>query len=272
MHNYFSHSFTYDTFSKYTIGMYYNRVSLFSYFNTLIINALSLFNALFLILFFMNSYQNIALLENLYRLKALGYQYVDSITPNPKNTSSTLPDSFSALNSAIQKCYLCDLSKSRSQSMSGFGNPHSQIVFVDAFVSSAEDEGNSYYSGRSGMMLRDMIEKVLMLSIEDVFFTHAVKCKPFGFQNPSESECNSCAPFLSKQLTLIKPRLIIALGSDAYELLTHDGSDFERLRGEVIPYGDALLIPIYHPIFLLRNPSLKKEAMRDLQTIKGRLE
>lgn len=219
----------------------------------------------------MNSYQNLALLENLYRLKALGYHYVDSVIPNIQNSSTTLPDSLGSLNDAIEKCYLCDLSKSRSQSMCGFGNPNAPIVFVDAFVSAAEDEGNSYYSGRSGAMLRDMIEKVLMLSIEDVFFTHAVKCKPFGFQNPSASECNSCAPFLSKQLSLIKPRLIVALGSDAYELLTNDGSDFERLRGEVIPYRNALLIPMYHPMYLLRNPSLKKEAMRDLQTIKGRL-
>lgn len=219
----------------------------------------------------MNSYQNLALLENLYRLKALGYKYVDPVTPNTQNTAAALPDSFSALNSAIEKCYLCDLSKSRSQSMSGFGNPNADIVFVDAFVSSAEDEGNSYYSGRSGTMLRDMIEKVLMRSIDDVFFTHAVKCKPFGFQNPSPSECTSCAPFLAKQLELIKPRIIVALGADAYHLLVNDESDFERLRGEVIPYGNALLIPMYHPMFLLRNPSLKKEALRDLQTIKGRL-
>lgn len=219
----------------------------------------------------MNSYQNIALLENLYRLKALGYYYVDSITPNIQNSSAALPDSFSELHRAIEKCYLCDLSKSRSQSMIGFGNPAANIVFVDAYVSAAEDEGNGYYLGRSGTMLRDMIEKVLMLNINEVFFTHAVKCKPFGFQNPSPSECNSCAPFLAKQLALIKPRLIVALGPDAYHLLCKDESDFERIRGEVIPYGDALLIPVYHPMFLVRNPSLKKEAMRDLQTIKGRL-
>lgn len=219
----------------------------------------------------MNSYQNIALLENLYRLKALGYHYVDSITPNIQNSAAALPDSFSELNRAIEKCYLCDLSKSRSQSMLGFGNPEADIVFVDAYVSAAEDEGNGYYLGRSGTMLRDMIEKVLMLDINEVFFTHAVKCKPFGFQNPSPSECSSCAPFLSKQLALLKPRLIVALGPDAYHLLSNDGSDFERLRGEIIPYGDALLIPVYHPMFLVRNPSLKKEAMRDLQTIKGRL-
>jgi DNA polymerase len=120
-------------------------------------------------------------------------------------------------------------------------------------------------------MLRDMIEKVLNLNLEDIYFTHAVKCKPFGFQNPSPSECSSCTPFLSKQIELVKPKLIVTLGADAYQILTGDNSDFERLRGEIIPFGDTLIIPMYHPLYLVRNPSLKKEAFRDLQTIKGHL-
>ncbi len=219
----------------------------------------------------MDSFQNLALLENLYRLKSLGYSYVDPITPNIQTPSNTLPDSLSTLAQSISNCYLCDLSKSRSQSMSGFGNPRAQLMFIDAYVSAAEDESADYYVGRSGVMLRDMIEKVIQLKIDDVFLTHAVKCKPFGFQNPSPSECNSCAPFLSKQISLIQPRVIVTLGPDAYQILTGENGDFERLRGEIIPFGDALLIPMYHPLYLVRNPSLKKETMRDLQTIKAQL-
>ena len=156
--------------------------------------------------------------------------------------------------------------------MSGYGNTNASIMFVDAFVSAAEDEANTYYSGRSGAMLRDMIEKVLELSIDEVYMTHAVKCKPFGFQTPSSSECNSCYPYLSRQIEMITPKIIIALGHDAYSILGNGAEDFETLRGQLIPYGNALLIPIYHPTFLLRNPSYKKEAMRDLQTIKGALK
>jgi uracil-DNA glycosylase len=146
------------------------------------------------------------------------------------------------------------------------------LMFIDAYVSAAEDEASEYYVGRSGVMLRDMIEKVLNLNIQSVYFTHAVKCKPFGFQNPSPSECSSCAPFLSKQLELIKPRVIVTLGPDAYHIVSGDNGDYERLRGEIIPYGDAFIIPMYHPLYLVRNPSLKKEAMRDLQTIKAQLQ
>ncbi len=220
----------------------------------------------------MDSYQNLALLENLYRLRALGYTYVDPVTPNRQTRTSVLPDSLMQLEETIKQCYLCDLSKSRRQSMSGYGNPHAQVMFVDAYVSAAEDESNSYYAGRSGAMLRDMIEKVLLLGINDVYMTHAVKCKPFGFQNPSQSECGSCSLFLTKQLELIRPRIIVTLGPEAYRLVMHEEDDFERVRGEIIPMGDALLIPIYHPLHLIRNPSLKKEAMRDLQTIKGQLQ
>ncbi|WP_295014749.1 uracil-DNA glycosylase [Sulfuricurvum sp.] len=219
----------------------------------------------------MDSFQNLALLENLYRLKSLGYNYVDPITPNIQTPLSSLPDTLNTLGESISRCYLCDLSKSRSQSMIGYGETRAKLMFVDAYVSAAEDESSEYYVGRSGTMLRDMIEKVLTLKVEEVYFTHAVKCKPFGFQNPSPSECSSCAPFLSKQLELIKPRIIVTLGADAYQLLSGDSSDFERVRGEIIPFGDAIIIPMYHPLYLIRNPSLKKEAMRDLQTIKAQL-
>lgn len=220
----------------------------------------------------MDSYQNLALLENLYRLKSLGFHYVDPIKPNKTQTqTSTLPNSYEMLNSAINGCHLCDLSKSRTQSMSGFGNPHPKIFFLDAFVSSAEDESNNYYAGRSGAMLRDMIEKVINLTLDDVFITHAVKCKPFGFQKPSVSECNSCSPFLHKQLDIFNPKIIVTLGEDAYRLLTHDESDYDQVRGQAIPFGKSTIVPIYHPTFLIRNPSFKKETMLNLQTIKEML-
>lgn len=218
-----------------------------------------------------DSFQNLAILENLYRLKALGYDYTDPVTPNIHTPQSTLPDTLSRLSEAISKCYLCDLSKSRSQSMSGHGATNARIMFIDAYVSAAEDEENGYYVGRSGVMLRDMIEKVLLLKIDDVYFTHAVKCKPFGFQAPSDSEYCSCSPYLFKQLEVIKPKVIVTLGAEAYQLLTGDQSDFERIRGEVIPFGDARVVPMYNPLYLVRNPSLKKETMRDLQTIKAQL-
>ena len=221
----------------------------------------------------MNSYQNLALLENLYRLKALGFNYVDPINPNKdQSQTSSLPNSYETLNNTINGCHLCDLSKSRTQSMTGFGSTHPKVLFLDAFVSSAEDESNTYYAGRSGAMLRDMIEKVLNLALDNVYITHAVKCKPFGFQQPSSSECSSCSPYLHKQIEILSPKVIVTLGEDAYRLLTHDESDHDRVRGHIIPFGNSSIVPIHHPSFLVRNPSFKKETMRDLQTIKEALK
>lgn len=220
---------------------------------------------------YVDSYQNLALLENLYRLRALGYRYIDPITPNRSQESAVLPDSIGVLHASIDQCYLCDLSKSRRQSMHGYGNPDADLMIVDAYVSAADDETGEYYTGRSGSMLRDMVEKVIGLSVQDIYYTHAVKCKPFGFQKPSPSECGSCAPFLSKQIDIVKPRVIVALGPDALSLIDQDNSDFDRLRGEVIPFGNSVLIPIFHPLYLVGNPSYKKVAMRDLNTIKGQL-
>lgn len=220
----------------------------------------------------MDSYQNLIFLENLYRLKALGYDYIDPMTPNRSNHAIALPGSLDELSGSISQCYLCDLSKSRRQSMSGYGNPGARVMLVDGYVSAPEDESNGYYVGRSGAMLRDMIENVLTLTIEDVFVTHAVKCKPFGFQNPSQSEIKSCAPFLTRQIEIIAPDVIVALGEDAYRCLTNDETSFDMVRGEIVPYNGSVVIAMYHPLHLLRNPSLKKEALKDLQTIKGQLK
>jgi len=155
--------------------------------------------------------------------------------------------------------------------MHGTGNLQADIMFVDAYVSIAEDQGNQYFAGRSGSSLASMIENVLKLRLEDVFVTHIVKCKPLSSNTPSPSEIKSCKPYLFKQIELIKPRIVVTLGPDAYHHLSGDNSDFKHVRGHKITMEHYTLVPLYHPQFLLRNPSLKKETLHDLQTIKSLL-
>ncbi|MEA1919279.1 MAG: uracil-DNA glycosylase [Campylobacterota bacterium] len=216
----------------------------------------------------MRSFQNLLVLQNLYRLKAVGYEYIDPIVINHKNDGD-LPNDMAEIGDLIKKCHLCDLSKSRTQSLEGFGNTTADVMIVDAFVSTAEDESGNYFSGRSGQSLQKMIENVLHLNIKDIFFTHAVKCKPLGTQTPSNSEIQSCKPYLFKQIELIQPRIIIALGEQVYQMLSDDTTPFEQVRGQGIAFGNALIVPIYHPAFLLRNPSLKPITLHDLRTIKA---
>ena len=218
----------------------------------------------------LKSYQNLVLLQNLYRLKAIGFDYIDHFNVNEK-TSYEIPANIEELSANISSCHLCDLSKSRTQSMSGFGNPNAKLLVVDFSVSQTQDASNSYYSGRSGKTLKNMIEKVLDVHTNDVFFTHCVKCKSLGSNKPSPSECNSCKSYLYSQLEFIKPKVIMVLGEDAYTHLTGDTDNFEDVRGHVIDFKGVKLIPIYHPSHLLRNPELKKITLNDLHTIKSSL-
>jgi len=220
----------------------------------------------------MKSYQNAALLQNLYRLKALGFQYCDPLIVNTSAVPGELPNDLPALRSIIRNCHLCDLGKIRRHSMCGSGDSGARIMFIDAYVSLAEDESGTYFAGRSGASLASMITNVLQLDTKAVYLTHAVKCKTVGTHKPTASECNSCKPYWRKEVELVNPEIIVTLGPDAYRLVTEDETPFEQVRGHRIAFEKGtVLVPIYHPQFLLRNPSLKKETFIDLQNIKAML-
>jgi DNA polymerase len=153
--------------------------------------------------------------------------------------------------------------------MSGFGNKNADVMIIDYSVSLSEDNTNSYYSGRSGEILTNMIENVLGLKIEDVYFTHAIKCKPLNSNLPSSSEWDSCKDYLFSQIEFVKPKVVVTLGKDAYAKVTSENENFEIVRGHVIDFKKYKLIPIYHPNHLLRNPDDKKIALNDLKTIKS---
>lgn len=218
----------------------------------------------------MKSYQNLVILQNLYRLKALGFEYTELLNINEK-TPDALSDNLEGLHVSISSCHLCDLSKSRKQSMSGYGNKDAALMIVDAVVSGSEDESGSYYAGRAGNSLRKMVENVLKLSVEDVFYTHAIKCKPLESNKPSESEYTSCKPYLLRQIELIQPKVIMVLGEDTYNLFSQTKEEFAQVRGHILDFKAYKLVPIYHPQFLLRNPSLKIETLNDLKIIKSLL-
>lgn len=217
----------------------------------------------------LESFQNLVLLQNLYRLKAIGFDYIDSFCVNETVTTQE-PQNLEQLAQSISTCHLCDLSKSRTQSMSGFGNKNADLMIIDFSVSDSDDNKNSYYSGRSGDTLKKMIENVLMLNINDVYFTHTVKCKPLNSNIPSSSEWNSCKPYLLSQIEYVKPKVIVTLGKESYAKVSSDNEEnFESVRGHVIHFKNYKLVPIYHPHYLLRNPEMKKIALNDLKTIKS---
>jgi len=220
----------------------------------------------------MKSYQNAAMLQNLYRLKSLGFEYCDPVIVNRSAPSEVLPTNLESLRALISSCHLCDLGKGRMHCMSGYGSVGAALMFIDASVSLAEDESGAYFAGRSGSTLQNMISNVLDLPLDAVCYTHTVKCKAAGTKKPSASEINSCKPYWRREIELIRPRMIVTLGPEAYAQVSGDETPFEQVRGHTIDYSTGIkLIPIYHPQYLLRNPSLKKATYIDLQNIKGAL-
>lgn len=218
----------------------------------------------------MQSFQNLILLKNLYTLKSIGFEYSDLLTINHPTPDTDIKN-IDELKKSISNCYLCDFSKSRKQSMSGYGYINADVMFIDYFVSVTEDDSNRYYSGRSGEMLKAMIENVLNLKVEDVYITHAIKCKPLHQAKSLESQWNSCKNYLFKQIEFIKPKIIIPLGKDAYAKLTSQEDNFQNIRGHVIEYATYKVVPIYHPNHLLRNPDDKVVTFNDLKKIKSLL-
>jgi len=180
-----------------------------------------------------------------------------------------LPSDLNLLHSQISTCHLCDLSKHRQRVLSGFGNVNSKIMFIDSFPSMLEDETGDSFSGRSGDSLQKMIINVLGLDLNDIYLTHVLKCRPSHHHTILDSELSSCKPYLFKQIELTQAKIIVTLGELAYNSLIKGDNSFAQARGQHIPYEGKIVIPLYHPSHLLRNPSLKKCTMNDLIKIKN---
>jgi len=216
----------------------------------------------------MKNLRNALLLKQLYQLQQLGYKYT-SVTPyKEEELDLSLPDTLQSLQKQAENCHLCELSKSRQKVVFGEGNPHADILFIGEAPGATEDSSGKPFVGRSGELLTKMIENVLGISRNDVYITNIVKCRPPNNQVPTPTQAHTCQPYLLKQIELIKPKLIVTLGATAYHYLTGDETGITKIRGTIHQQNGYTLIPTYHPSYLLRNPSAKKEVFEDLKKVK----
>jgi len=216
----------------------------------------------------MKNLKNALLLKQLYLLKQLGYNYTSVTAFKEDEPNLRLPDTLEKLKKQAEECHLCQLSKSRTHVVFGEGDVNADIMFVGEAPGASEDASGKPFVGRSGELLSKMLENVLGLKRADVYITNIVKCRPPNNRVPTPTEAHTCQPYLLKQIELIKPRLILTLGATAYHYLTGDDTGITKVRGSIHKYGNATLIPTYHPSFLLRNPSAKKEVFEDLLKVK----
>ena len=167
---------------------------------------------------------------------------------------------------ALQNCRKCKLCEGRTHVVFGSGNPTAEFVVIGEGPGADEDAQGLPFVGRAGQLLTKMLTAV-NLTREEVFITNAVLCRPPGNRNPEPDELAACAPFLADKLAVIQPKVILSLGSVATQSLLRTKEAIGKLRGRVHPYGDSVLIPTFHPAFLLRNPGpeYKRMAWEDLK-------
>jgi uracil-DNA glycosylase family 4 len=167
----------------------------------------------------------------------------------------------------LQGCRRCKLCEGRSTIVFGCGNPSAVFVVIGEGPGADEDAQGKPFVGRAGQLLTRMLESVKLDREGDVYIMNVVKCRPPGNRNPEADEIEACAPFFTEQLETLQPSVILTLGSVATQAMLRTREPIGKLRGRVHPFGGAVLIPTFHPAFLLRNPGqeYKRMAWEDLK-------
>jgi uracil-DNA glycosylase len=165
-------------------------------------------------------------------------------------------------------CRLCKLhTLGRKQVVFGVGNPNADLMFVGEAPGADEDIQGEPFVGRAGQLLTKIIEAIGMKR-NDVYIANVIKCRPPGNRNPEPDEVERCEPFLFRQIDIIKPKVIVALGKFAAQSLLRTTEPITRLRGREYKFRSAILMPTFHPAYLLRNPSSKREVWEDMKRVR----
>jgi len=180
----------------------------------------------------------------------------------------TQVDALQAVRTDIGDCTRCKLhALGRTQVVFGVGNPNADLMFVGEAPGADEDVQGIPFVGRAGQLLTDIIEKGLKIPRKDVYIANVIKCRPPQNRNPEPDEVATCEPFLFRQVDIIQPKVIVALGKFGAQTLLRTLDPISRLRGRVFEYRGAKLVPTFHPAYLLRNPSSKREVWEDMKLV-----
>ena len=206
--------------------------------------------------------------EPLPKAKAVAVIPVElSAATNPKQPSPIQPRPCMpfAKTSAIAPVAACH-KQGRKQIVFGVGNPRAELMFIGEAPGADEDAKGEPFVGRAGQLLNNMI-KAMGLRREEIYIANIIKCRPPGNRTPERDECETCSPFLMRQIATIKPKAIVALGAVAAKTLLAINAPMTELRGKWYDFRGTKLAVTYHPAFLLRDPRQKKEAWKDLQMV-----
>ena len=211
----------------------------------------------------------ISKLKYLYNLKIAGVEFFEGFQSKDKKIN--MPNELKELEKICKNCTLCDLSKTRINVVFGEGNPNARLMFIGEGPGEMEDKTGRPFVGRAGELLTKIIKNVLNLKREDVYIANIVKCRPPNNRVPTIEEANTCKPYLLKQIEIINPEILVCLGKTAFMYLMNSDMPISKVRGQIFEYKGKKVIPTFHPSYLLRNPSAKKDSFKDFLLIKGML-
>jgi uracil-DNA glycosylase family 4 len=208
-------------------------------------------------------------------LRDLGFTHLDFRNAAPSaleegdgNTSQkTLLGELEAIASV---CVKCNLAKTRTQVVYGVGNPNADLMFIGEAPGRDEDEQGEPFVGRAGQLLTDII-KAMKLTRDDVYIANVVKCRPPENRNPEPEELDACRPYIRQQVEIIQPLVIVTLGKFALQSLLEKAYGITSVRGKWLEYNGVKVMPTYHPAYLLRTPSAKKDVWEDMKLVMAEL-
>jgi DNA polymerase len=195
---------------------------------------------------------------------------IDPVAEGSLTQIATLDVLRAHIGPACMRCKLCK--QGRSQVVFGVGNPSAELMFVGEAPGADEDRLGEPFVGRAGQLLTKIIETMFDCKRADVYIANVIKCRPPENRNPEPDEIATCEPFLHRQIDLIRPRVIVALGTFAAKALLKTESPISRLRGRVHDFrGGTKLIATFHPAFLLRSPDRKRDVWEDMKKVRALL-
>ncbi|MGH9462352.1 MAG: uracil-DNA glycosylase [Vicinamibacteria bacterium] len=201
-------------------------------------------------------------------------RYYASITTVglPRRDSTSAPsETLEAIREELGECTRCKLHKNRRTLVYGVGNPNADLMFVGEGPGYEEDVQGIPFVGPAGQLLTKIIEAI-QLTRDDVYIANVVKCRPPGNRDPEPDEIATCRPFLERQVASVRPRVICTLGRIATQAMLSTEKPLGRMRGQKFPFGDAVVVPTYHPAALLRDPSKKRDTWEDMKLIRALLD
>ncbi|MGL5193437.1 MAG: uracil-DNA glycosylase [Chroococcales cyanobacterium] len=192
--------------------------------------------------------------------------------PIPPGTYTSLDE----LSIPCNQCHRCELGANRTHAVIGRGNPQAPIMIIGEAPGQTEDETGLPFVGKSGELLEKILASVKLSSEKDVYICNINKCRPPGNRAPTPEEMAACKPYLLEQLRLINPAIILLTGATAVKGLLKEKRGITKIRGQWFEWQGKLCMPIFHPAYLLRNPSREKGSPKwlmwqDVQTVSAKL-